>query len=113
MRCVEHGGDRLKDLLHGAGGAGQDHHAGVAPPDQPVFTQRVGEVLGNAIAEHLRGLVAIEPGRYADRPGRGIMVYPGEVSGTQAIAQAHGHGGPGRRVLGEPRFGREFGERFG
>ena len=52
--------------------------AGVAPGEQAVLAQGVGEVLRDAVAEHVRRLVAVEPRRDADAAHPGLRHRPGD-----------------------------------
>ena len=57
----------LEDLLHGAAGAGQEHDAGVADLEQDRLAGGVAEVLRDRGGEHVGRLVAVVPGRDAER----------------------------------------------
>ena len=57
----------LEDLLHGAAGAGQEDDAGVADLEQDRLAGGVAEVLRDRGGEHVGRLVAVVPGRDAQR----------------------------------------------
>ena len=57
----------LEDLLHGAAGAGQEDDAGVADLEQHRLARRVAEVLRDRRGERVGRLVAVVPGRDAER----------------------------------------------
>ena len=80
----------LEDLLHRAGGAGEEHDAAVAAPHERRLAHRVLEVLGDRRGEHVGRLVTVEPGRDAEPP----------VATGPPAAHLERHPGPRRRPTG-------------